>query len=117
MPKIFAVKPRPPSNEPDPLRGGELSEKILVLRQRLGYSQETLARQIGMSHRHLSAIESGTRAAGALTLMRLAWLAKAYGHTDIAGFFSDLLKKTLLTGGLRRAVREVLDKEKHQEVQ
>jgi transcriptional regulator with XRE-family HTH domain len=117
VPKIFAIKRRPPANEPDPLRGGELSEKILVLRQRLGYSQESLARQIGMSHRHLSAIESGTRAAGALTLMRLAWLARAYGHADIAEFFSDLLKKTLLTGGLRRAVRAALDSEDTKEVQ
>jgi transcriptional regulator with XRE-family HTH domain len=117
MPKIFAVKRRPPANEPDPLRGGELSEKILILRQRLGYSQEALARQIGMSHRHLSAIESGTRSAGALTLMRLAWLAKAYGHTDIGEFFSSLLKKTLLTGGLRRAVREGLETKSTKEVQ
>jgi transcriptional regulator with XRE-family HTH domain len=61
----------------------EVKSKIRQIRNSTGFSQETVARLVGMSHSGFSKIESGEND---ITISRLAQLAEVL-KTDIANFF------------------------------
>ena len=78
-----------------PFRGPAVKRALQELRRRHGWSQETLAAQLGVTRRHIIRVENGHEAIGPLVLLRLAWLSRVLGHTDLAQFFGRLLRRML----------------------
>ena len=69
-----------------------VSIALRELRQRVGFSQEALARELMVSLQTCTLWETKRPPSG-IMLVRLSEMAEYYGHTDLKAVFEEALKK------------------------